>query len=422
MFRARITALPRAIRKSARSVTSRPFFSCSSSSSQLARSRPPCRGIASTVAEFTRSPYSSGSSASPVSPFPIPSLAPSSSFFSSCSFSSFSSPTSHTHEAEFLTVREFRSRFNADTLKQRNPTGCPVAVRGWVRTVRAQKQMAFVVLSDGSTLTGLQVILSPELAKSHRISTGSSLAIRGNVAVNPNLKPNEECEVIATRVDLIGAATEEYPFQKKYNSLEFVREKLHFRFRTNFFGAVMRVRSTAAAAIHDFFQTSGFLQFHPPILTPLDCEGAGELFKVVPNSPSTSEPFFGVPVYLTVSGQLYAEMAACGMSKVYTFAPTFRAENSNTTRHLCEFWMIEPEVAFAGLSEIMQLAERCIKHVARRVLEQCAEDMDYFNSVVDSTLIQRLQAVLSTPFAHMTYSDAIKVSGGARRPIQYIGR
>lgn len=294
--------------------------------------------------------------------------------------------------------------------------GKEVVVKGWVRTVRAQKSFSFVEINDGSTLANLQVIataLPPEL------TTGASCSVQGKVTQSP--KGEQQVELQAERLDLIGACDPAtYPLQKKRHSFEFLRTIAHLRPRTNTLGAVARVRDTLAFATHRFFHERGFLYLHAPIITLSDCEGGGKMFQVtalpMEAPPRTSEgkvdystDFFNRPAYLSVSGQLNAEVYACALSDVYTFGPTFRAENSNTSRHLAEFWMIEPEMAFADIQDDMDLAEAYLKAIFGQLLKENSEDLAFFDKFVRPGVVERLQAVVSTPFVRITYGEAIEI-------------
>lgn len=297
--------------------------------------------------------------------------------------------------------------------------GKEVLLQGWVRTRRDSKGgFSFLELNDGSCLGNIQIIADNRLpnyeSEVKRLTTGCSIAVEGVVQASPGRE--QATEVLAHRIVVYGwADPEKYPLQKKRHSYEFLRTIAHLRPRTNSFGAVARVRNAMSFSIHRFFQEEGFLYIHTPIITASDCEGAGAMFRVTTLDPLSKEPrdpsqdFFGQPTYLTVSGQLEAEAYACALGKVYTFGPTFRAENSNTTRHLAEFWMVEPEAAFFELSDNMDLAERFLKRIFRDVLEQCAEDMEFFDRWVEPGLIQRLQAIVDSEFVRLTYTEAIDI-------------
>ena len=297
-----------------------------------------------------------------------------------------------------------------------------VKVEGWVRTRRDSKAFSFLEINDGSCLSSLQVVADAgiegydEIAK---MTTGSSVSIVGDLIPSPG---KQKWELRATKLVLLGTASEEYPLQKKGHSPEFLRSIAHLRPRTNLFGAVFRMRSKLAASIHQFFQNRDFVWVSTPIITASDCEGAGEMFRVTTLdslSKNEEEDFFGKASYLTVSGQLEAETFACGLSNVYTFGPTFRAENSNTTRHAAEFWMIEPEVAFCDLFADMDLAESFIKHIIRDSLEQCGEDMEFFNKFVDKGLIDRLQHVLANEFVRCSYTEAVDILIASGKKFDY---
>ncbi len=296
-----------------------------------------------------------------------------------------------------------------------------VRVGGWVRSVRASKSFGFIVLSDGTYFNTIQIVYGEGLSNFNEIgklNVGSAIIVEGTLVATPEAK--QPFEIQATSVLIEGASTPDYPLQKKRHSLEYLRSVSHLRARTNTFQAVFRVRSLAAYAIHQFFQDRGFVYVHTPIITGSDCEGAGEMFQVTTldmnNLPKTedgktdySEDFFGKPVNLTVSGQLDVETYAMAFRNVYTFGPTFRAEKSNTTRHAAEFWMIEPEIAFADLNDDMALAEDMIKHIIRYVLENAPEEIDFFNNFVDKELKERLTHVLNSDFGRVTYTEAIKL-------------
>jgi asparaginyl-tRNA synthetase len=297
-----------------------------------------------------------------------------------------------------------------------------VTVKGWVRTKRAAKSTVFLEINDGSRLSNIQCVFeSPEgkLADElGRAGTGASVAIEGSLVPSP--AAGQKVEVKASSLRVIGEApAETYPLQKKAHSLEFLREIAHLRPRTNTFGAVARVRNRMAFAIHEFFQERGFAYVHTPLITASDCEGAGAMFQVttldLERISKSGQPvdynkdFFGKPAYLTVSGQLNVETYCEALSRVYTFGPTFRAENSNTTRHLSEFWMVEPEVAFAELSDNMELAEDFLKHLVRTALTDCAEDLAFFDQRIQPGLVESLNAVLGKPFSHMTYTEAVSI-------------
>ena len=296
-----------------------------------------------------------------------------------------------------------------------------VRVGGWVRSVRASKSFGFIVLSDGTYFNTIQIVYGDSLSNFNEIgklNVGSAIVVEGTLVATPEAK--QPFEIQATSVAVEGASTPDYPLQKKRHSLEYLRTVSHLRARTNTFQAVFRIRSLAAYAIHQFFQDRGFVYVHTPILTGSDCEGAGEMFQVttldmndLPKAEDGkvdySEDFFGKAVNLTVSGQLDVETYAMAFRNVYTFGPTFRAEKSNTTRHAAEFWMIEPEIAFADLNDDMALAEDMIKYIIKYVLENAPEEIDFFNSFVDKELKDRLTHVLNSDFGRVTYTEAIKL-------------
>ena len=299
--------------------------------------------------------------------------------------------------------------------------GREVLVCGWIRTSRDSKNFGFIELNDGSCFKNVQVVLVADQLDCYkeimRQNVGAALDVKGTVKLTPQAK--QPFEIAATEVAVEGESSPDYPLQKKRHSLEFLREIAHLRMRTNTFSAVFRVRSVAAKALHDFYQGEGFVYVNTPIITGSDCEGAGEMFRVttldLENLPKTpdgkvdfSQDFFGKESNLTVSGQLEAECFALAFGKVYTFGPTFRAENSNTARHAAEFWMNEPEIAFADLEDNMALAERMIKYVIREVLEKCPDDMAFFNEFFDKGLLDRLNALVEAEFAHVTYTEAVE--------------
>jgi asparaginyl-tRNA synthetase len=303
-----------------------------------------------------------------------------------------------------------------------------VSVCGWVRSRRDSKGFSFLELNDGSCLSNLQVVADsnvPGYEHIAQLTTGASVVVEGRLVASP--AAGQKWEIHATSLKIVGLADATYPLQKKGHSLEFLRTIAHLRPRSNLFGAIFRTRSRVAYAIHKFFQERDFVYVHTPIITASDCEGAGEMFRVTTlKDGSASAPagdFFGRPTYLTVSGQLEAETFACALSNVYTFGPTFRAENSNTSRHAAEFWMIEPEMAFCDLTGDMDLSEEFIKATVRHVLEHCAEDLGLFTKFVDKTLQERLAFVLERPFQRVAYTDALEILGKSGRtfehPVQY---
>jgi asparaginyl-tRNA synthetase len=294
-----------------------------------------------------------------------------------------------------------------------------VFVQGWVRTRRDSKDFSFIELNDGSCLRNLQIIARNTLvnyAAVQHLITGASIAVRGKLVASQG--KGQSWEVVADEIEIVGASDDSYPLQKKGHTPEFLREIAHLRPRSNLFGSVFRVRSRLAFAIHQFFQERGFVYVHTPIITGSDCEGAGELFRVTSidaNRPPRSadgaidyaKDFFARSTFLTVSGQLEAEAFACALSKVYTFGPTFRAENSNTSRHANEFWMIEPEMAFCDLNGNMDLAEEIVKYLIRDVRANCADELELFSKFVDKELLARLDFVLERPFQRISYTEAV---------------
>lgn len=299
--------------------------------------------------------------------------------------------------------------------------GNKVTVGGWVRSVRDSKTFGFIVVNDGTFFEPLQVVYHDTMenfAQISRLNVGAAIIVTGTLIATPDAK--QPFEVQADSIEVEGESTPDYPLQKKRHSMEYLRTITHLRPRTNTFQAVFRVRSLIAYAIHQFFQERNFVYVHTPLITGSDCEGAGEMFQVTTmdlnNVPKTedgkvdySKDFFGKPTNLTVSGQLNGETYAMAFKNIYTFGPTFRAENSNTTRHAAEFWMIEPEMAFADLKDDMILAESMIKYVIRYVLENAPEEMNFFNSFVDKGLLERLNHVLNSEFGHVTYTEAVKI-------------
>ncbi len=297
-------------------------------------------------------------------------------------------------------------------------------MKGWVRTRRDAKGFSFLELNDGSCLANLQVVVdagTPGSENLARLTTGASAAVEGRLVPSP--APGQKWELRAVRVDLVGAADATYPLQKKGHTPEFLRTIAHLRPRSNLFGAVFRLRSRLALAVHQFFQERDFVYVHTPIITASDCEGAGEMFRVTTLKGNQAEPpqpdFFGKPTYLTVSGQLEGEAFACALSNIYTFGPTFRAENSNTARHAAEFWMIEPEMAFCDLQGDMDLGEEFIKAMACYTREHCAEDLALFAKFVDKGLQDRLQFVIERPFVRVPYAEAMDILKHSGRPFQF---
>ncbi len=300
--------------------------------------------------------------------------------------------------------------------------GKEIVVCGWVKTIRDMKTFGFIELNDGSCFRNLQVVMDAgalsNYAEIAAQNVGAALIVRGTVVLTPDAK--QPLELKAQSIDVEGISTPDYPLQKKRHTVEYLRTIQHLRPRTNLFSAAFRVRSAAAYAIHEFFQSRGFVYINTPIITGSDCEGAGEMFQVttldLDNLPRTkdgkvdySQDFFGKKTSLTVSGQLNAENFAMAFGDVYTFGPTFRAENSNTARHAAEFWMIEPEMAFCDLDGDLVVMEAMVKHIIRSVMERCPDDLNFFNSFVDKGLLERLNSVISSDFGRVTYTEAVKI-------------
>ena len=306
-------------------------------------------------------------------------------------------------------------------LLKRQDFGTMVNVKGWVRTRRGSKQVSFIALNDGSTINNVQIVVDlanfdEELLK--QITTGACLSVNGELVAS--VGSGQACEIQAREIDVLGTCDNTYPLQKKGHSMEFLREIAHLRPRTNTFGAVFRIRHNMAIAIHRFFHEHGFFYFHTPLITASDCEGAGQMFQVTTlnlydlkkdenGSIIYDDDFFGKQASLTVSGQLEGELAATALGAIYTFGPTFRAENSNTPRHLAEFWMVEPEVAFADLNDLMDLEEEFIKYCVQWALDNCMDDLLFLNKMVDKGLIERLQKVVETEFVRLPYTEGIKI-------------
>lgn len=306
-----------------------------------------------------------------------------------------------------------------------------IRVGGWIRTLRDSKAFAFVELNDGSTVKNLQLVLESELPNFNEVrkyNVGSAIIAEGTLVLTPEAK--QPFELKASSVELEGASTPEYPLQKKRHSFEYLRTIAHLRPRSNTFSAVFRVRSEAAFAIHEFFHSRGFVYAHTPIITASDAEGAGEMFRVttfdldeIPRTESGevdfARDFFEKETKLTVSGQLEAEAFALAFGKTYTFGPTFRAEKSNTPRHAAEFWMIEPEIAFADLKDNMQLAEDMVKHIIRHVLDTCPAEMEFFDSFISNGLLERLNHILESDFACVTYTEAVEALEKVKNRFEY---
>ena len=307
-----------------------------------------------------------------------------------------------------------------------------VTLGGWIRTMRVSKNFGFIELNDGSFFKNIQIVFEADkLSNYEEISkqnVGAALIVKGLLVETPEAK--QPFEIKATGIEVEGTSTPDYPLQKKRHSVEFLREIAYLRPRTNLFSATFRVRSLIAMAIHEFFQNKGFVYAHTPIITGSDCEGAGEMFRVttldLENLPRTedgkvdySKDFFGKETNLTVSGQLSAETFAMAFRNIYTFGPTFRAENSNTTRHAAEFWMIEPEMAFADLNDNMEIAEEMLKYIIQYVLDHAPEEMEFFNNFVDKGLLERLDNILSNEFGRVTYTEAVELLKKSGQQFEY---
>ncbi|KAA0894147.1 asparagine--tRNA ligase [Oryzomonas rubra] len=299
------------------------------------------------------------------------------------------------------------------TLLAGGTSGRECVVTGWVRSVRAAKEVAFVTLNDGSDMAGLQVVAGKDLANFDpvcRLGTGAALRVHGTLVESP--AAGQQWELHATIIEIVGEADDAYPLQKKRHTFEYLRTIAHLRPRTNTLGAVFRLRSRLAQAVHRFFAERDFLYAHTPIITASDCEGAGELFRVTTLDagapPDFDLDFFGQRTGLTVSGQLEGELLALAFSDIYTFGPTFRAENSNTPRHAAEFWMIEPEMAFADLADDAELAEEFIRYLCRFSLDECADDMAFFDKQIEKGLVERVRQVAEADFVRMDYGEAIE--------------
>ena len=304
---------------------------------------------------------------------------------------------------------------------QRTDFGSQVNVKGWVRTHRSSKVVDFIALNDGSTINNVQVVVDPtkfdtDLLK--QITTGACVSATGTLVESQGQGQNSEIQ--CTDLQLLGACGSDFPMQKKGQTFEYMRQHAHLRLRTNTFGAVMRIRHNMAIAIHQYFHDHGFFYFHTPIITASDAEGAGEMFQVTTKNLNNlkkddngkvdySDDFFGKMTSLTVSGQLEGELGATALGQIYTFGPTFRAENSNTPRHLAEFWMVEPEVAFIDLDDLMDLEEDFIKHCVRWALEHCKDDLAFLNKMIDNTLLERLQGVVAENFVRLDYTEGINI-------------
>ena len=304
-------------------------------------------------------------------------------------------------------------------LLRRTDFGASVLVKGWVRTRRGSKTVAFIALNDGSTIKNVQVVadlekFDDELMK--KITTGACLSVRGTMV--ESIGSGQAVEVQADEIVVLGTCGDDYPMQKKGQTFEYMRQHAHMRLRTNTFGAVMRIRHNMAIAIHKFFHDHGFFYFHTPLITASDCEGAGQMFQVTTldlnrvakeGKVDYDQDFFGKPASLTVSGQLEGELGATALGAIYTFGPTFRAENSNTPRHLSEFWMVEPEVCFMDLPELMDLEEEFIKYCVQWALDNCQDDLEFLNNMIDKGLIERLKSVVNTEFVRLPYTKGIEI-------------
>lgn len=310
--------------------------------------------------------------------------------------------------------------------------GSDVLVKGWVRTKRGNKNIAFIALNDGSTINNIQVVVDASAFDENLlkdITTGACISVTGKLIESQG--QGQSVEINASSIELYGKSdAETYPLQKKGHSMEFLRENAHLRFRTNTFGAVFRIRHNMAFAIHKYFNEKGFFYLHTPIITGSDCEGAGEMFHVTtmdlkntPKNPDGSvdykNDFFGKETNLTVSGQLEGELGALALGDIYTFGPTFRAENSNTPRHLAEFWMIEPEMAFYDINDNMDLAEEFVKYLIKYALENCKDDLDFLNNMIDKGLLERLRFVLDNDFVRISYTEAVDILTAAPRKWEY---
>ena len=306
-------------------------------------------------------------------------------------------------------------------LLQRTDFGTEVCVKGWVRTRRGSKSVSFIALNDGSTIKNVQIVADVEKFDGELlklITTGACLCVEGTLVESQGA--GQAAEIQATKIEVYGTCDSDYPMQKKGQTFEYMRQHAHLRLRTNTFGAIFRIRHQMSMAIHTYFHEHGFCYFHSPIITASDCEGAGQMFQVTTKNLydlrkddegkiDYSDDFFGQSTSLTVSGQLEGELGATALGAIYTFGPTFRAENSNTPRHLAEFWMIEPEVAFMDLTELMDLEEDFIKHCVRWALEHCAEDLEFLNKMIDNTLLDRLHSVIDTEFVRLPYTEGIRL-------------
>lgn len=307
----------------------------------------------------------------------------------------------------------YKNRFEGDS----------VSVSGWIRTLRCSKSFGFIELNDGSSFKNLQIVIEEDKLENYsevsKLSVGSSVSVKGNLEFTPEAK--QPFELKASEVEIQGVSAPDYPLQKKRHSFEFLRTIPHLRPRTNSLSAVFRVRSMLAQAIHRYFSEHGFIYVNTPIITGSDCEGAGEMFRLTAGDPNSAEKreFFGKPAALTVSGQLEGEDFAMAFGNIYTFGPTFRAENSNTARHAAEFWMVEPEMAFAGLKEDMDLAEDLLKYLIKFVLSEASYELNFFNSFVDKGLLERLNNVVDNSFVRITYTEAVEKLKAAKKEFNF---
>ncbi len=315
----------------------------------------------------------------------------------------------------------------ADLFTNNELVGQQVCVKGWVRTRRGNKQVQFIALNDGSTIKNIQIVVNTEKIEADLlkdITTGACLCATGTLV--ESMGQGQSVEIQCETIEIYGLCPGDYPMQKKGQTFEYMRKHAHMRLRTNTFGAVFRIRHHMAMAVHQFFNNEGFFYFHTPLITASDCEGAGEMFQVTTKnlyklekdeqgSIKYDDDFFGKMASLTVSGQLEGELGATALGAIYTFGPTFRAENSNTPRHLAEFWQIEPEVAFLQLDGLMDLEERFIKHCVRYALDHCQDDLEFLNKMIDNGLLERLNGVLKDDFVHLSYTDGVQILEDAQR-------
>lgn len=304
---------------------------------------------------------------------------------------------------------------------QRTDFGTIINVKGWVRTHRSSKSVDFIALNDGSTIKNVQVVVEPSKFDENmlkQITTGACISVNGELVESQGA--GQSVEIQCREIEIYGLCGSDYPMQKKGQSFEYMRQHAHMRLRTNTFGAVMRIRHNMAIAIHKYFHDNGFFYFHTPLITASDCEGAGQMFQVTTKNLydlkkdedgkiTYDDDFFGKQTSLTVSGQLEGELGATALGAIYTFGPTFRAENSNTPRHLAEFWMVEPEVAFIDLNDLMALEEDFIKYCVQWALDNCKDDLDFLNKMIDKTLIERLKSVVNGSFVRLDYTEGIKI-------------